>query len=372
MSESMQDKTEKPTPKRREDAREKGQIPKSQEVTTALLLLAGGWIIQDGLAPVADAIGNLFGHLAYSGDAFPSDAWSAGIWLRSAALEVMKPLVLPMVSLMVVSAAAGAVQARGLVSFKPLEPQWSRISPVKNLKQIFSARSIANLLKSLLKLVIVATAVWLAVGGAWSELGALSQQTPWALLKGAHGHAVRIFWSAGIAYLLLAAADYAFQVWQHERQLKMTREEVKREQKETDGDAFVKQRMRSMGRAMARERMMTAVPDADVVIVNPTHVAVALKYDPAEAEAPVVLALGQRRIAQKIKEIAIDAGVPVVQNRPVARALLASCQVGMAIPQELYVAVAEILAYVFRRGGGPARPGRSAGPRRPERDGEDR
>ena len=159
---------------------------------------------------------------------------------------------------------------------------------------------------------------------------------------------MRILASAGGAYLFLALADYAFQVWQHERQLKMSREELRKEQKEMEGDQVMKVRRRTMGRQLARRRMLLAVSEADVVITNPTHLAIALKYDPNEASAPVVLAMGARKMAFRIREIAKANGVAIVENKPLARALWATARVGLPIPVELYVAVAEVLAFVIR------------------------
>jgi flagellar biosynthetic protein FlhB len=154
---------------------------------------------------------------------------------------------------------------------------------------------------------------------------------------------------AGLAFLLLALADYLYQVWRHEKSLKMSKEEIKREVKETEGDQILKVRRRTMARSMARRRMLLSVSDADVVVTNPTHIAVALKYDPEVAPAPMVLAMGARKVAKQIKDLALDAGVPVVENKPLARALYKTARVGLPIPVELYVAVAEILAWVIKQ-----------------------
>jgi flagellar biosynthetic protein FlhB len=157
--------------------------------------------------------------------------------------------------------------------------------------------------------------------------------------------------SAGMAYLVLAAGDYLFQWWQHEKSLRMTKEEVKLESKQNDGDPQIKQRRRQIARSYARKQMMADVPKADVIIINPTHIAIAIKYDPTLAPAPIVLAIGQRKVAERIKEIARQAGVPMIENKPLARALLKTAKVGTLIPYELYMAVAEILAFVLRTRG---------------------
>ena len=160
---------------------------------------------------------------------------------------------------------------------------------------------------------------------------------------------MRLFVTAGLAYLFVAAADYAFQFWQHLRSMRMTKDEVRRELKMQDGDPLLKSRQRSIARSRARRQMFADVPKADVVIVNPTHIAIALRYDPLAAPAPIVLAMGQRLIAERIKALAHEHGVPVIENKPLARALLAAARVGMMIPAELYIAVAEVLAFVIRQ-----------------------
>jgi flagellar biosynthetic protein FlhB len=164
--------------------------------------------------------------------------------------------------------------------------------------------------------------------------------------------------AAGVAFVFLALADYGFQVWQNERELKMSRQDIKDETKESEGDPHVKARRRSMAGALARRRMMLSVSEADVVVTNPTHVAVALQYDPLVSDAPIVLAMGERKVAERIKARAREAGVPILENKPLARALLASAEVGAPIPVELYRAVAEVLAWVFRQRGGYSPPDR--------------
>jgi flagellar biosynthetic protein FlhB len=155
--------------------------------------------------------------------------------------------------------------------------------------------------------------------------------------------------TAGIAYLGLALADYLWQYWQYVKELRMTKEEVKQEHKNSEGDPHLKQRMRAVARSMARRQMFRDVPKADVVIVNPTHRAIALQYDALQAPAPFVLAMGERKVAERIKKIALDHGIPVIENKPLAIALLSSARVGMMIPPELYLAVAEVLAFVIRQ-----------------------
>ena len=255
----------------------------------------------------------------------------------------------------------GAAQARGTFTWQPLAPKLSRLNPAQNAKRVIGTQGLVELGKSLVKLAVVGWAVRGVLVAAWPDVVALGQESPRALLEVARAHGVRLLAHAGTAYLALAAADYGWQLWQHEQSLRMTKEEVKQESRQQDGDPMVKQRMRALARQRARRQMLQDVPKADVVVVNPVHIAVALRYNPDVAPAPYVVAVGRRKIAERIKEIAFASGVPVVENIPLARALVTSVQLGSIIPAELYVAVAEVLAFVLRRRGAtPTRPAADA------------
>ena len=267
----------------------------------------------------------------------------------------MAPVLLVMAG---TALAISAMQAQGVLSVEPLKPQWSRMNPIKKIPQIWGWKAVMELGKSLLKLLVVGVVVWIVLGSAASDISALGQQTPFSILMLVRTYAVRMLLWAGLAYLVVALVDYAFQLWQHEKQLKMSKEEIRKELKESEGDQVMKVRRRTMARQLARRRMLLAVSDADVVITNPTHIAVALKYDPSVADAPMVLAMGERKVAERIKEIARQDGVPLAENKPLARALFATAKVGFPIPLELFVAVAEILAWVYRQAG--YRPGARA------------
>ena len=245
--------------------------------------------------------------------------------------------------------AVSAAQARGTFTMQPLAPKFERIDPSKGIKKIVGKQTLVELAKQLLKLVIVGWAVWGVLQAAWPKIVALGQQPPRALLEVVRRYGIGMLTKAGVAYLALAAADYGWQFWQHEQSLRMSKEEVKQESKNQEGDPMVKQRMRALGRQRARQQMFRDVPTADVVVVNPVHIAVALKYDPSVAPAPYVVAVGRRKVAERIKQLAFDSQVPVVENVPLARALVASVKVGTTIPAELYLAVAEVLAYVIRQ-----------------------
>ena len=349
MAVSDQEKTEAPTQKRRDEAREEGRIPRSPELTTAFALLGsamllnmlGGTlgtqalaILADGLAAVGSAPLGTGAAVGLLRDFIGRGALMVAAW--GGALAALAVVI-------------AAPQARGVLSLKPITPDFSKLSPPRNLKRVLGIQSLADLVKSLLKLLVVGVAVYNALAAAWHDILALAQQPSFSFAAVTLKYSVKLLTTSGLCYLALAALDYAFQLWQYEQGLKMSRDEVKEEMKQMEGDPLVKQRMRSFGRALARRQMMKAVPKADVVITNPTHIAIAIQYDPLKAPAPIVVAMGQRKVAERIKAIAKASGVPCIENRPLARALLASAAVGQMIPSELYVAVAEILAFVIRR-----------------------
>ncbi len=347
--ETYQDRNEAPTPKKRKEARDKGEVPRSQELTTAFLLLASALVVSQGANVLATSIGGIFTQAARGASGANWGLDGTVGWLRQVGwttLGAIAPILLAMAGTALI---VGGIQARGVLTVEPIKPKLSRLSPQKNIKKIWGIQAPVQLAKSLMKFGIITLAVSVALAGVQNELPGLAQQGPYALLKFIQAQAVRILMAAGLAYLILALADYGYQVWRHEKSLKMSKEEIKKEMKETEGDQILKIRRRTMARSLARKRMLLSVSDADVVITNPTHIAVALKYDSDVAPAPVVLAMGARKMAQQIKKIAMDSGVSVVENKPLARALYKTAKVGFPIPIELYVAVAEILAWVIRQ-----------------------
>jgi len=345
----VSDRTEQATAKRRNESLEKGQIAKSKEINAALLLLAGAFVLGPAARGMGADITEIFRKIATNPTLVPTDPVGAAEYIKDVIRDVLALLALPTMTLAGVALAAGAVQARGVISLHPIQPQWKRLSPLENGKRIFGAQAVAELAKSFLKLGIVAVALYMALAGSITEILALSQQSPSALLDVASRYAPKLLVAAGLAYTALAAADYGFQLWQHEKSMRMSKQEIREEHKESEGDPMVKQRLRSMGRAMTRNQMISSVSEADVVITNPTHIAIALQYDPAKAPAPVVVAKGQRKIAARIKQLAFDADVPVIEDKPLAWALYESTKVGTVIPAELYKVVAEVLAFVFRQ-----------------------
>lgn len=350
MSEQAGERTEEATPRKRQEARDEGRIPRSQELTTAAALLTMAFALNTIVPHVASRLMATMGSgLASAGDpAFSAE--SAVRMLQGLGWQTLGTIALIACAMAGVALLVNAGQARGVVSFKPIMPQWERVSPAAGAKRIFGKQAGVELLKSLIKLVIVGVAIRAALGGdAMRDIVGTAQASPSGMLEVVRHYSVKLVMTAGIAYLALALADYLWQYWQFTQQLRMTKEEVKQEMKNQEGDPLLKQRMRSMARQKARRQMFRDVPKADVVIVNPTHRAIALQYDPTRAPAPIVLAMGQRKVAERIKKIALEHGIPVVENRPLAIALIKQARVGMVIPIELYLAVAEVLAFVLRQ-----------------------
>lgn len=351
MSDSEQDKTEAPTPKRREEAAEEGRLPRSADVGAAALLLAAALAIGVTGPGLARALRDVTATGLGFGSAAGLTAPGAVALVRDLGWKALAALGGFLAALSGTALVVGAAQARGTFTLQPLAPKLSRLNPGQNVKRVIGVQGVVEGAKSVAKLLVVGYAVYVALRAAWPELTALGEQSPRALVEVVRRHGVKLLANAGMTALALAAVDYGWQLWKSERDLRMTKDEVKQESKAQDGDPMVKQRMRALGRQRARQQMMKDVPKADVVVVNPVHIAVALKYDPAVAPAPYVLAVGRRKVAERIKELAFGARVPVVENVPLARALVGSVKVGMVIPAELYLAVAEVLAYVMRQRG---------------------
>ncbi len=256
-------------------------------------------------------------------------------------------LVVLFFSIAISAIVIGAIQTRFLFSFKPLKFDLKRINPVEGFKRMFSLRSLFELFKSVLKMIIVGYVAYSVIKPKFASFALYSDMETADSMKIVFNLAYEVMFKCSIALLVLAIVDYFYQRWEFEKSLRMTKQELKEEYREVEGSPEVKRRQREIMARLARGRMLQQVPQADVVITNPTHIAVAIKYDSAEMEAPVVVAKGADEVAHKIVEIARQNGVPIVQNPEVARQLYRMIDVGEQIPPGLYHAVAEILAYVY-------------------------
>ncbi len=348
-NEDGQDKSESPTARRRQQALDEGQVPRSAELSAASVLLAGAMAIGMAGGPaLGDFSMRVMRESASALSSGPMTPVGAVGILRSLSLGLLVAMAPFVGGVALVTIAVNQAQSRGALTPGAISPKWHQLSPTSGLKKMFSPDALMNLPKSLLKLAALGWVTWTVLHSHWPEIVSLAMTGPVSVLAVMQSLTVRLVLTTGLAFLVIAGADYAWQLYRHEQSLKMTKQEVRNENRDTEGDPHVKARIRSMQMQRARQRMLQAVPRADVVITNPTHVAVALQYDPEISPAPIVVAMGERKLAERIKKLARDAGVPMVENKPVARALLATSVLGKPIPPALYAAVAEILAYVFR------------------------
>jgi flagellar biosynthesis protein FlhB len=345
---SDQEKTEQPTPKRLQDARDKGQVARSRELGTAAVMVAGSAVLLLGGGPLAAGMGRLLqGGLLLDRSELTNPAAMAPA-LGHAVVQSL--LIATPVLLAVLAASIVAPLALGgwIFSAQALAPKFDRLNPVTGLGRIFGMQGLSELVKALLKLVVVGAIA--AAAGWWlmQDMLALGSMAPAAAVaRAAYLLALALLlMSAGL--IVVAAVDAPFQWWQHHRQLKMTHEEIRQEFKESDGSPEVKSRIRELQRRYSKRRMMRDVPRADVVVTNPTHYAVALKYDARRMRAPRVLAKGRDLVALEIRRLAEASRVPVFEAPPLARVLHGSTEIGREIPAGLYLAVAQVLSYVYQ------------------------
>jgi len=352
MADDYQDKTEQPTPKRRAEARKKGKVAKSKDLSGALVLLTALltlmiWGPGMGEKIMAMLRFNL-GHMR-PGMINPNQMSALFMNFGLTLGGMLMPIF---ISLSAIAIGGTYVQVGKIFTTETLVPDFTRL--FKGFGQFFSLNTIVELLKSLAKFLIIGLVAYYSVKRELPDLMQLSDQQTGQVVLNLTGTTFRVATRIIIALLVLACLDYIYQRWQFEKNLKMTKQEVKDEMRQVDGDPKVKARMRSLMRQMATKRMIAAVPEADVVITNPTHFAVALKYDSASMMAPQVVAKGRGFVALKIIALAQEVGVPLVENRELARALYRMVEVGHSIPLSLYRAVAEVLAYIYRLRGATA------------------
>jgi len=347
-SESGADKSEDPTEKRIRESREKGQTARSRELNTLAIMLAGaGGLLAIGGSLGSDLMSIMSGNFSLSREVI-MDERSMMIWLLASG-KVAVDAVAPLFLALLIASIVGPISLGGwLFSAKAMAPKMSRMDPLAGLKRMFSAKSLVELLKALAKFILVLAVALAVLSANVDDLLAMAHEP----LEMAILHAAQVVgWSAlwmACGLVLIAAVDVPFQLWDNNQKMMMTKQEVRDEYKDSEGKPEVKQRIRQLQREMAERRMMQAVPQADVVITNPTHFAVALKYDPAKGNAPVLLAKGSDFTALKIREIAQEHNVMLLESPALARAVFYSTELDQEIPAGLYLAVAQVLAYVYQ------------------------
>ena len=345
------DKTEEATPKKLSDARKEGQVAKSQEVTTAVMLLALFVILKVAIGYVGERLMRYFSETYQVIDVYAVDSFTPALataFLRDGLVEILL-VCLPMFAVAVVVAfIVNVYQVKWQVTTKPLKPKLSKFDPIKGFQRMFSKDKLFELIKSVGKIALI---FYIAYTELKDEAGAVVALYDFSLEQAIvyiGDFIINLGIKLSIFYLILGIVDYIYQKLKFKKDLKMSKQEVKDEYKQQEGDPQVKGRIKSKMREVSQRRMMQKLPEADVVITNPTHFACAIKYDKEVSEAPVLIAKGADYLAQKIKEVAKENHVPIVENKPLARMLYYNVDLDSEIPQELYQMTAEVLAYVYR------------------------
>lgn len=348
------EKTEPATQKKLTDARKEGQVAKSREIANGLGLLTLFLILKFWVGNMGQQMLGIFGSIysmipnvtTYWRDNMPEA--EAGIIYRELLLNVLI-IVAPILLIgLVVAFVCDLVQVKWKPTTKPLKPKFSKLNPIKGFKKIFSPNAVVELIKSIAKIGLIVYICYSYLKDKWPILLNLYDFTLMQALEVIAGTVTDLGIRISLLYMLIAFSDFAYQKIKFKNDMKMTKQEIKEEYKQQEGDPQVRGQIRQKMREASRRRMMQALPQADVVITNPTHYAVAIKYEPEVADAPVVVAKGEDYLAAKIKEIAKDNQIEIVENKPLARMLYANVDIGQAVPPELYQAVAEVLAFVYR------------------------
>lgn len=347
-SESGQDKTEDPTEKRKNDAREKGEIARSKELNTVAVMLAGALGLLSFGGFLAGALMEIMrSNFSLSREVLMDERYMGIFLLSSGKLAILATQ--PVLLVLLLAALIGPIALGGwLFAAGTMAPKFSRMNPLAGIKRMFSMHSLAELLKALAKFFVILLVALAVLSADRDDLLAIANEP----LDQAIMHSVQVVaWSAlwmACGLLIIAAVDVPIQLYQAKQKLMMTKQEVRDEYKDTEGKPEVKQRIRQVQREISQRRMMAAVPEADVIITNPTHYAVALKYDPEKGSAPLLLAKGTDFIALKIREIAVQNNIQLLESPALARSIYYSTELEEEIPAGLYLAVAQVLAYVYQ------------------------
>jgi len=347
-------KTEEATPKRLEDSRKKGQVPTSREPSTALAFLilaslgltgAGSFAVNRISAMMHDF---LSGQITFQ--ASPAGMQSLLLRLFADIAATILPIVIP---IMVLGMLVTFLVTGPVFSFETLKPKVEKISPGKGLKRLFSSRALSEFVKSLLKLCVISLACWVTISDLLPSVLSAVRKDAGAIARLTVDGSLRLAGLVALIFFFVAVVDVFYQRWEHSKSMRMGQQEIRDEHKETEGDPLIKGRIRQIQMEQARSRMMADVPKADVIITNPTHLAIALSYKPGSADAPRVLAKGRGKVAEKIREIARKHDIAIRENRELARSLFKGVRTGDEIPGHLYEAVAIILAEIYRMKGAP-------------------
>jgi len=348
---SGEDRTEEASEQRREQFREDGQVGQSRDLVAALALLAATGALYASAQWSFRGLWSLFEAFFGEGMDHATRDWTIeslgkmlGFVMR-VFFYVMAPVS---IATMLVGIVSNIAQTGFLWTTKPLEPNLEKLNPMNAIGRIFGVDGIVDLVKAILKFIVVGAVLYPTLMSLFRDSGTLWSLESGQIASSLGHHIIRLLFSVGLALLVLSALDFGFQKFRYEQKLKMTKQEAREDRKQSEGNPQIKGRIRSMQRARASRKMVDAIKKADVVVTNPTHIAVALVYDRENMLAPRVVAKGADFMAERIKKIARENGVPCVENVPLARALFKAIKIGQLIPRDLYNAVAEVLAYVYR------------------------
>lgn len=344
-------RTEEPTPKKLEEARKKGQIALSREVNNWVMLLAGTIVIMAFGGPVLSQLSLFMRVYIEQAHDIPVAPGGVGIALGEAFKNTFKIFILPLLLLMVAAFIGPFVQVGPLFAPEVIKPDVSKVSPVKGFSRLFSLRSLMEFAKGILKIAMVAVVGIVILTPYFGQMEHMVGLPMPLLLDELQLLVIKVMIGVLVVLVVIAVADLLFQRNEHYKKMRMTKQELKDEYKQTEGDPHVKARLRQLRSERARQRMIQSVPQADVVITNPTHYSIALKYDPDEMDAPVCLAKGVDELALRIREVAKEHDIILYENKPLARALYDVVEVDEVIPPEQYKAVAEVISYVFKTKG---------------------
>ncbi len=346
--ESFEERTEAPTDKRRTEARQKGNVAKSAEINSTLVLLTGlmmlYWCAPWMYGRMAGFMRSMLGLIAhpYADITFFTE-------LMTASLLFLFYTCLPVcAAIMVVGTAANLLQVGFLFTLEPLIPKLEKLNFLSGAKRLVSVRSMIEMVKDIAKLLLIGAIVFFTIKAEFATFIGLWDASPASIWVFMLTLSFKIVFRVVLMLLVISIIDFFYQRYEYEKQLKMTKQEVKEERKQMDGDPLIKSRVRSLQREMARRRMMQEVPKATVVVTNPTYIAIAIRYEADAMQTPKVVAKGKRLMAEQIKRKAMELGIPIVEDKPLARALYDKVEPGDDIPVEFFAAVAEVLAYVYR------------------------
>ncbi|MFC1517318.1 flagellar biosynthesis protein FlhB [Candidatus Margulisiibacteriota bacterium] len=352
MGEDAGDKTEEPTPHKLREARKKGQVAKSKEITTAIVVLVSYVVFRNTAAAIWQRIVG-FGSSVFSlvevSKSVNDISFVVGL-IQMGIITLLLSVGPIFMATFIVAIIVEALQTQFVFAIESMTPKLDKLNPMQGLKRMFSLKGVVQMILSLFKIITIFWITWSVIREALPSIITAMTLPLWGVMNMTGGIVFKIAMRVALFYIIIAILDYLYQKHEFHKSMMMTKREVKEEYKRLEGDPIIKQRQRQAQREMAQKRMMGSVPKADVVVTNPVHLAVAVQYEANKASAPVVCAKGQRLVAQQIKKIAEENNIPIVENVKLAQELYKTTEVGQKIPMEMYRAVAEVLAFVYKLG----------------------